>query len=49
MNRYAIVKDNIVIQVIIWDGISEWKSPEGTQIVPGENLNVGDNYSQEQQ
>ena len=48
MNRYAIIKDNIVINVIIWDGISEWKSPEGTKIVQSDSLNVGDNYSQEQ-
>lgn len=49
MNRYAIVKDNIVIQVIIWDGISPWKNPEGTQLVESDSLNVGDNYSQNQQ
>ncbi len=47
MNRYAIVQDNIVINVIIWDGKSEWNSPEGTQIIQSDTLNIGDNYSQE--
>ena len=44
MNRYAIIKDNIVINVVIWDGQSEWKSPEGTQIVQSDSLNIGDTY-----
>jgi len=45
MNRYAIIKDNIVIQVIIWDGKSEWKHPEGTDLVQSDSLNTGDKYS----
>lgn len=48
MNKYAIIKDSVVIQVIIWDGISEWKSPEGTQVIRSDSLNVGDSYPQEQ-
>jgi hypothetical protein len=46
MNRYAIIKDNKVINVIIWDGKSKWNGPEGTQIVQSNTLNIGDNYSE---
>ncbi|XST20534.1 hypothetical protein ACNF02_08920 [Escherichia coli] len=30
---YAVVDNNVVINVIIWDGISEWK-PEAGNLVP---------------
>ncbi len=46
MNRYAIIKDNIVINVIIWDGKSKWNGPLGAQIVQSDTLNIGDKYSQ---
>jgi hypothetical protein len=45
MKRYAIIQDNIVISVIIWDGLTEWKSPQGTHVVQSDTLNAGDNYS----
>ncbi|EHO2029267.1 tail fiber assembly protein [Escherichia coli] len=32
-NVYAVVDNNVVINVIIWDGISEWK-PETGNLVP---------------
>ncbi len=47
MNRYAIIKDDVVINVIIWDGKSEWNSPEGTKVIQSDSLNIGDKYSQE--
>ena len=46
MNRYAIIKDGVVINVIIWDGESNWKAPEGTQLIKSDSLNNGDNYPQ---
>lgn len=45
MKRYAIIKDNIVINVVIWDEKSEWINPEGTEIIQSDTLNIGDNYS----
>lgn len=48
MNRYAIIKENIVINVIIWDGKSDWKNPEGTELVQSDSLNIGDRYPQEE-
>jgi len=31
--RHAIIKDSIVINVALWDGETEWTSPEGTTVV----------------
>ena len=47
MNRYAIIQGNVVINVIIWDGRSSWKAPDGTLAIQSDNLNVGDIYSPE--
>ena len=47
MNRYAIIKDGVVIQVIIWNGVSNWQPPLDTLLVRSDTLNVGDNYSPE--
>lgn len=36
MNTYLIIKNNEVINTIVWDGESEWTAPEGTstQLAP---------------
>ncbi len=44
MDRYAIIKDGVVINVIIWDGKSNWKAPEGAQMTQSDSLNNGDIY-----
>lgn len=31
---YAIVKDNIIINTIEWDGVSPWTPPENTEVFP---------------
>lgn len=28
--RYAIVKDNVIIDAAEWDGVTSWTPPEGT-------------------
>lgn len=30
MSSYAIIKDGLVINVVVWDGNSGWEPPEGT-------------------
>jgi len=34
--NYLIIKDNTVINTVVWDGESDWTAPEGTtvQIAP---------------
>ena len=30
MNTYLVIKDNTVINTVLWDGESDWAAPEGT-------------------
>ena len=30
MNTYLIIKDDQVINTVLWDGVSEWTPPEST-------------------
>ena len=32
MSTYLILKDNTVINTVVWDGESEWTAPEGTTV-----------------
>jgi hypothetical protein len=42
--RYAVIEDGIVVNVIIWDGATEWSPPEGQQVVPSNEAGVGYRY-----
>lgn len=43
--RYAIVRDNIVETVIVWDGQSAYSAPEGTELVASNDLPVAPGYT----
>jgi hypothetical protein len=50
LNDYAIVENEIVINIISWDGISSWINPFGSAfalvLMPsGTNVMIGDSYS----
>ena len=32
MNGYLIIKDEQVINTVLWDGVSDWTAPEGTTV-----------------
>ena len=32
MNGYLVIKDEQVINTVLWDGISDWTAPEGTTV-----------------
>lgn len=34
MDTYLIIKDNKVVNTVVWDGVSEWTAPEGTTVEP---------------
>ncbi|OVZ87863.1 hypothetical protein CBW58_20155 [Yersinia frederiksenii] len=40
-NRYMVVKDGVVINTVVWDGISDWEPEAGTAILAGENAGIG--------
>ncbi len=33
MSTYLVIKDNKVINAVVWDGESDWTAPEGTTTV----------------
>jgi hypothetical protein len=37
MNTYLVIKDNTIINTVVWDGESDWTAPEGTtvEVSPG--------------
>jgi len=42
MNSYLIIKDNTVVNAIVWDGVSDWTPPEGTTaVVAPEGVGIG--------
>lgn len=45
--RYVVVdiETNIVVNVIVWDGVTPWIPPEGTFAVRSDTLNIGDTYT----
>lgn len=32
--RYALVRDGVTENIILWDGVSKYTPPQGVQIVP---------------
>jgi hypothetical protein len=32
MNGYLVIKDEQVINTVLWDGVSDWTPPEGTTV-----------------
>lgn len=38
MARYAVIdENNVVVSVVIWDGVAQWAPPAGTLAVLGSN------------
>ena len=33
MNTHLVIKDNKVINTVVWDGVSDWTPPEGTTVL----------------
>jgi hypothetical protein len=33
-NRYVVLRENVVENIVAWDGISEWAPPHGTTAQP---------------
>jgi hypothetical protein len=43
--KHAVVnKNNVVINIIVWDG-AEWTPPRGTTVVQNDNAAIGDIYN----
>jgi len=45
MYRYAVINaDNIVVNVIIWDGETKWSPPAGHYVVRHDQCDIGHIY-----
>lgn len=41
---YAIIRNNIVENIIVWDGVSPYTPPEGTILVQTDTAGIGWTY-----
>lgn len=45
---YALVNsENIVVNIILWDGVSQWTPPPELIAVQSNTLQIGDTYTPE--
>lgn len=45
--NFAVIQNNVVVNVIVWDDAATWASPPGTSIVPipnGSYVGIGSSY-----
>lgn len=47
MAVYAVIKNNVVINTIIWDGNSNWAPPEDCELIETIELGIGYTYDEE--
>ncbi|HDT5217313.1 TPA: hypothetical protein RCG95_000027 [Enterobacter roggenkampii] len=40
-SRYAVVKDGLVINIVSWDGISDWSPDDGVAVACPEDVSPG--------
>lgn len=46
MYRYGICDESgKVINVIVWDSVSNFTIPKGHQLIKADNINIGDTYN----
>jgi hypothetical protein len=48
LQTYAVVAGGVVVNTILWDGISDWAPPEGSQavVIPtGTYAGIGSTYT----
>ncbi|MDT4813623.1 hypothetical protein FQZ97_466130 [compost metagenome] len=40
-DRYLVIQDDVVVNVVLWDGASDWTPPEGSEAVLSNDAAVG--------
>ena len=49
-SRYAVIdKSNRVINVIVWDGLTEWQPPSGCMVKETQEASIGDFWMEDLQ
>lgn len=51
MHRYAVINNQTheVVNVILWDGITQWAPPTGHYVVQHDQCDIGDSWDQKKQ
>ncbi|MFW5365791.1 hypothetical protein ACOAKA_10205 [Escherichia coli] len=42
---YAVVVDGVVVNVVMWDGVSDWRPEKGEAVKTGGTVGIGWLYS----
>lgn len=45
MKKFAVVLDGLVVNTVVWDGVSDWNPNEGEAIEAGEDVGIGWSYA----
>lgn len=48
MNTYAIIENGIVVNLVVWDGVSKWSPPAGSTaiLIPADtSVSIGYTYN----
>lgn len=40
LNKWLVIQDDTVINIIVWDGVSAWAPPDGCTIIPAEDQTI---------
>lgn len=43
-NQYAVVVNDMVTNIVLWDGMAEWEPDEGVAVPLADNANIGWSY-----
>ena len=41
IQNYAIIRDGVVVNVCVWDGVTTWQPPQGCIVVPINSSRAG--------
>lgn len=47
MKKYLVIRDGVVENIILWDGVAHWPPPEGTTVLecpPDLVIDIGDSF-----
>ncbi|CAB4132680.1 hypothetical protein UFOVP255_45 [uncultured Caudovirales phage] len=45
MNYAVINSENLVVNVVVWDGVSPWSPPEGCSVIQSDTAGIGSTYN----
>lgn len=40
--RYAVILNGVVVNIVLWDGVTEWNPGDEYTVIDSETLQIGD-------